>query len=153
MHTVTECQSTETGCARAPAHSSPAREAPKLQKAPQKHPCISECRRPTSLAGIPTPHPPEGIAEDWADGHGGCHSVRLRRKAVSQWDNKGSVVKGDMMSQCCPCRCVAPWAACEYEALAVAASGERWMYAMGCSSGALDEERSPLSAQLEECPL
>lgn len=56
---------------------------------------------------------------------------------------------GDMMSQRYPCRCVAPWAACAHEPLVVAASGERWMRARGCNSGAPGEETLPWSAQVE----
>lgn len=150
MYPVTVCQSTERGYALAPAGSSPAREAPELEKTPQKCPCISECRRPTSLAGILTPHPPEGIAEDLAGVLGGCHNVHVRREAVPQWDNKGSVVTGGMMSQCYPCRGVAPLAACACEALveALVASDERWTHARGCNSGGPDEEPAPWSAHV-----
>lgn len=109
----------------------------------QRCPCIPECRTPTSPAGIPTPHPPEGISEGWMEDHRGCHSVRARHKTVPQWDNKGSVVMGDMMALCCLCR----HEVCACEALAVAASVERWMRARGRSSDALDKELLTWSAQ------
>lgn len=127
-------------------------EAPELEWAPQKCPCTPECRRPTSLAGTPTPHPPERIVVDLADGHGGCHTVHVTHKAVPQLDNKGSVVMGDMTTHCYPHTHVVPEAACARGALVVAASGERGMHARGCNPDAPGEEPLPWSARVEMLP-
>lgn len=120
-----------------------ARKGPKRRKTPQKCPCVFE---PASLAGIPSPHLPEGTGDDLLEGHKECCSVPEYCRDVLQRSSRGSVVKGSTASRRCSRRCAARSTASTYGALGfgLAVTSKR---ARGCNSAGPSEELLRWSAQ------